>query len=90
MSDDNLNELGRGNCTRLRKTELSRLNRIKKIAVRCLDKPNLLRLRELAFASLPMVGNVSVIGELVHKKARQGLKRAIKLSNNNKGHMFSN
>ncbi len=89
LSDEDFDALQHGTCTRVQRVELTRLQRIAKTAIKCLDKPNLHRLRELAYTTLPMIGHVSFIGELVLEKAHQGLKRAIKLSNNKHGHILS-
>ncbi len=51
-------------------------------AIKAVDKPNVHRLYELVYTTLPMVGFVSRVGELVLEKAHQILKRAISQSNN--------
>ncbi len=52
------------------------------LAIRTIDKPNLHRLLELVRTTLPMIGHVSRIGELVFERTHQTLKRAIRQSNN--------
>lgn len=82
MEDSDLQALESTRTSRSRRAELSKEYRDRAIAVKTIDKPNVHRLRELAFSTLPMVGFVSRVGELVLEKTHQTLKRAIKHSNN--------
>ncbi len=59
------------------------------MAIKTIDKPNVHRLVELVRTTLPMIGHVSRVGELVLEKAHQILKRAIRLSNNKEVHLQS-
>ncbi len=82
MSDSDVLELEDRHCPRQRKLELSKIMRETLAAIKAVDKPNLHRLRELVHTTLPLVGYVGRIGELVLEKAHQTLKRSIKQSNN--------
>ncbi len=84
MQDEEVLLLDDAACPRERKAELSKTYRDTIIALKTVDKPNLHRLRELAFCTLPMVGQIVRIGELVLEKTHQILKRAVSRSNNQK------
>ncbi len=86
MADDDF--LGLENTSGDRSTRL----RIEKehsaclVSIRAIDKPNVHLLQELVFCTLPMLGHVSRVAELVLEKAHQTLKRAIKISNEKEVH----
>ncbi len=82
MRDMDMLLLDDPDCPREKKSEILNTKAATLIAIKAIDKPNIHRLRELAFTTLPMVGHVSRIGELVLEKCHQQLKRAIKNSNN--------
>lgn len=63
---------------------LERVDEVSKLfpaVAKALDKPNLHRLLELYVHTLPMVGNISHVQELLFEGAHQPLKRAIQKSN---------
>ncbi len=81
MKDTDTIALEDQNCPRRQRLVLIKQNMECSLAVKWLDKPNLHRLYELAYCTLPTVGHISVVGELVLEKAHQGLKRALLQSN---------
>eukprot|EP00171_Calliarthron_tuberculosum_P023015 IDg23015t1 len=56
-------------------------------AIRHLDKPNIHRLRELVYCTLPAVPYVAWYSELVFEKTHQRLKRGIRQSNMKDAHI---
>ncbi len=82
MNDADVLQLDDRRCPKQRKTELSALMRETLIAIKTVDKPNVHRLSELVHTTLPLVGHIGRVGELVLEKAHQTLKRSIHLSNN--------
>ncbi len=64
-----------------RRSALSRLHRECQIATKTLERPNVHRMYDMAHCTLPMVGHMSSIGELVFEKTHQCLKRALRQSN---------
>ena len=54
-----------------------------------LDKPNLHRMVELFHHSVPRLGHVSVLDELMFEATHQPLKRALQQSNHREGHIHS-
>lgn len=65
---------------RISKNEIAALEkqiRVSKLAIQALDRPNLHRLQELVFSTVPMIGSVHRIGELPLEKTHQLFKRAI-------------
>ncbi len=88
-SDEDKEALEDRCCSRQRKMELAILHSQAITAIKCVDKPNVHRLREMVRTTLPMVGHMSLIGELVLEKAPQRLKRALKQSNIKYAHLQS-
>ncbi len=82
MTDEEVLSLENSDTSRVRRAELVKKRRECLIVIKAIDKPNIHRLHELVNCTIPMVGHVSRIGELVLEKAHQTLKRAIRLSNN--------
>lgn len=60
---------------------LSKLHKECLTAIKTIDKPNVHRLVEFAYTTLPMVRHSSVVGELVLERTHQTLKRALRQSN---------
>ncbi len=81
MPDSNFLELLNARTPSVRKTHRSKLHQEWLTAVQTLHKPNIPILLELVISTLPMIGHVSGIGELVLEKAHQILEYAIKSSN---------
>ncbi len=81
MEDSDVLALENASTNRVRKAELAKEHRDRLMAIKGIDKPNIHRLVELVHCTLPMIGHVSNIGELVMEKAHQTLKRAIQQSN---------
>ncbi len=67
MSDSDFILLEDSACSPPRRLELIKIRHETQISINMLDKPNLHRLRELVYTTLPMVGHISGIGELVLK-----------------------
>ncbi len=82
MSSEDVQALQDSSLPRAMHNELLREQTQCKIAKRSIDKPNVHRLVELVWSTIPMVGRVSQVGELVLEKAHQTLKRAIRHGNN--------
>ncbi len=82
MADADVLLLEDPSCPRQKKLELSKLHYATSIALKTVDKPNLHRLRELVLTTLPMIGYIGRVAELVLEKTHQTLKRAISISNN--------
>ncbi len=89
MSDNDAAALHDPHISSQRRNVLSRLHRECHLAIKTLDRPNVHRLDELAYCTLPMIGHMSFVGELVLEKTHQCLKRALKQSNNKNAHIFS-
>lgn len=66
---------------RSKRQELSKTQASIRLALKSLDKPNVHSLRELLFTTLPMVGYIGRVGELVLENTHQKLKRTITQSN---------
>ncbi len=69
------------------RSRLSHMHRDCLLAIKTIDKPNVHRLWEMAYSTLPLFGHMSCIGELVLEKTHQSLKRVIKRSNNRDVHI---
>ncbi len=86
---DEMHALEEGTVSRHRRTEILRKQASRLLAKKCIDKPNVHRLLELAYTTLPMMGHISRVDELVLEKCHQSLKRAIHQSNNKDIQLFS-
>lgn len=82
MKEEHCALLDDSSCSRQEKIEAQKIYKEVLIAIKAIDKPNVHRLLELVLCTLPMVGQITRIGELVLEKTHQVVKRAIKLSNN--------
>ncbi len=82
MSDSAVMLLEDPGCSKERKNELMKVQRQTMTAIKTVDKPNIHRLRELVYTSLPMIVHATRFGELVFEKTHQLLKRVILISNN--------
>ncbi len=87
MQDSDALQLSNTTASRVRKAELTRESFLCAQARRVVDKPNVHRLKELVYETLPMFGHVSVFGELPLEKTHQELKRAIKMSSKKNAHI---
>ncbi len=58
MQDADVLDLGSNVCSRARKSQLAKLRSSCLLARRCVDKPNVHRLLELGYATVPMVGYI--------------------------------
>ncbi len=81
MSDAESISLDDPDCPFTQKYILSGTYRDFQTAIKTIDRPNVHRLHELVCTTLPMVGHMCLIGELVLEKAHQVLKRALRQSN---------
>ncbi len=87
MPDCDALNISNSTYSRVRRAELTRERQLCDLARRTVDKPNVHRLRELVYETLPMFGHVSIFGELPLEKTHQQLKRAIKMSNQKSSHI---
>ncbi len=78
MNDADALLLENSECAKEKRLMLSKIQRSTLIAIKCVDKPNVHSLRELVSTTLPMVGHIGRVGELVLEKnppaAKEGSK----------------